>query len=110
MSVGMWATHNRSNILFALTVTSLSSMAAGDVPSSVAQCMVIKFFCNEGERAADIYHCLQFQFGENCLSCSSAFPWCQSFKDGHEPVSNMLHAWCHTTAVNQGPVCVDFLL
>jgi hypothetical protein len=35
ISVDMRATHNRSSVLFLLTVTSLST-EAGDVPSSVA--------------------------------------------------------------------------
>jgi hypothetical protein len=51
----MLATHNRSSVLFALTVTNLYVMAAGDVPSSVAQRRNIKFLFNKGEKAADIH-------------------------------------------------------
>jgi hypothetical protein len=37
------AIHNRSNVLFALTVTSLSIMVAGDVLSSVAQRIIFNY-------------------------------------------------------------------
>jgi hypothetical protein len=40
ISVGMLATHNRSIVLFAITMNSLFIMAGGDVPSSVALCMM----------------------------------------------------------------------
>jgi hypothetical protein len=66
--------------------------------------------CNEGEKATNIHCRLQLQFEEECLSRSSVFQWCQMFKDDHECVSNVPHAACSTTTVNQGPVCVDFLL
>jgi hypothetical protein len=59
----MWATHNGSSVLFALTMASLSIKPAGDVQSSVEQ-RIIKFFCDEGEKSADIHRRLQLQFGE----------------------------------------------
>jgi hypothetical protein len=55
----MLATHNKSSVLLALTVTSLSIMASGDAQSSVAQRLLIKFLCNEGEKAVDIYRRLE---------------------------------------------------
>jgi hypothetical protein len=65
VSVHMWATDNGSSILFVLTVTSISIMSAGDVPSSVAQCIIMhliiifRLLCNKVGKATDIYYCLR---------------------------------------------------
>jgi hypothetical protein len=104
----MWTTHNRSSVLFALTMTSLPIMVAGDVNCSVTQ--HIKFLCKEGERASRFPLPPSVTVWGRSAFHVLVFPWCQSFKDGHEPISNTLRAERPATAVNQGPLSVDFLL
>jgi hypothetical protein len=104
----MQATHNRSIDLFALTVASLYILVAGDTPSSATQYTIIKCLCNEGEMISII--AFSYPLGKNAfhvLLCSNG---AGQFKDGCEHEFNMPHAWRPATAVNQGPVCVDFLL
>jgi hypothetical protein len=91
-------------------MTGVSIMAAGDVPSSVVQCIIIKFLCSEGEKAADIHHHFQLQLGKSAFRVLLCLPWCQLFKDDCEPVLNMPHFDHQVTEENQGPVCIDFLL
>jgi hypothetical protein len=81
INVVMLATCNTSNVLFALTTNSLSTMAAGDAAISSVQHIIVTFRCKERDRAADTQRRLQLQFGEELLSLSSVF---QSFKDDHE--------------------------
>jgi hypothetical protein len=71
MSVSLWTTHDGNSVLFAVTVTILSVMVAGDVSGSVAQHITIKILCNEDEKAAYVHHCPQLQFEEHILLCSN---------------------------------------
>jgi hypothetical protein len=43
-------------------MTSLSVMAAGDVPNCIAQPVIFECLCNEGEEATDIHRRPQLRF------------------------------------------------
>jgi hypothetical protein len=46
----MWATQNRCSALFVLSVTNISIMATGDVPSSVVPCITSNFYVMKVKR------------------------------------------------------------
>lgn len=91
---------SRDCVLLIKIMTVVSNMSSDDVPVTVAQRIIIKFLCAEGEKAVNIYRRLQTQFGEECLSRSSVFEWCNSFVGGRKRVSNLPHAARPATAVN----------
>jgi hypothetical protein len=100
----MWTTHNRSSVLFALTVHH------GGWWCELLSYTAHKIFVQRRRKG------IRFPLPPSVTVWGRSafhvlvFPWCQSFKDGHEPISNMPHAEHPATAVNQGPLSVDFLL
>jgi hypothetical protein len=50
-------------------------MAEQEVPSSVAQRIIIKFLTKEGVIPSEIFTMLQAQFGDECLSQPRVFSW-----------------------------------
>jgi hypothetical protein len=75
-------------------------MAGQEVPSSVAQRIIIKFFMKEGVIPSEIFTRLQAQFGDECLSQPRVFSWAKSFREGRDHVKNEPHARRPRTSVN----------
>jgi hypothetical protein len=57
-------------------------MAEQEVPSSVAQHIIIKFLMKEGVIPSEIFTRLQAQFEDECLSQPRVFSWVKSFQEG----------------------------
>jgi histone-lysine N-methyltransferase SETMAR len=74
-------------------------MAEQEVPSSVAQLIIIKFLTKEGAIPSDIFTRVQAQFGNECLSQPGVFSWAKSFRR-RDPAENEPHAWRPSTSVN----------
>jgi hypothetical protein len=55
-------------------------MAVQEVPSSVAQRIIIKFLTKEGVIPSEIFTRLQAQFGDECLSHPRVFSRAKSFR------------------------------
>jgi hypothetical protein len=75
-------------------------MTDQEVPSSVAQRIIIKFLTKEGVIPSEIFTRLQAQFGDECLSQPRVFSWAISFQEGRDHVENEPHAWRPRTSVN----------
>jgi hypothetical protein len=75
-------------------------MAVQEVPSSVAQHIIIKFLTKEGVIPSEIFTRFQAQFGDKCLSQPRVFSWAKSFREGRDHVENEPHAWRPRTSVN----------
>jgi hypothetical protein len=75
-------------------------MAVQAVPSSVAQCIIIKFLTKEGVIPSEIFSRCQAQFGDECLSQPRVFSWAKSFREGRDGVENEPHARRPRTSVN----------
>jgi hypothetical protein len=75
-------------------------MAVQEVPSSVAQRIIIKFLTKEGVTPSEIFTRLQAQFGDECLSQPRVFSWAKSFREGRGHVENKPHARRPRTFVN----------
>jgi hypothetical protein len=54
-------------------------MAEQDVPSSVAQHIIIKFLTKEHVIPSEIFTMLQAQLGDECLSQPMVFVWAKLF-------------------------------
>jgi hypothetical protein len=67
-------------------------MAQQEVPSSVAQRLIIKFLMKEAVIPSEIFTRLQAQFGDECLSQLRVFSWPKSFQEGQDRVENEPHA------------------
>lgn len=66
-------------------------MSEQEVPTSVAQRIIIKFLANEGVRPAEILQRLRNQFGESTLSQPRVYHWHKTFSQGREKVENETH-------------------
>jgi hypothetical protein len=75
-------------------------MAGQEVPSSVAQRIIIKFLTKEGVIPSEIFTRFQAQFGDECLSQPRVFSWAKSFREGRDHVENEPHARRPRTSVN----------
>jgi hypothetical protein len=75
-------------------------MAEQEVPSSVAQLIIIKFLTKEVVIPSEIFTRLQAQFGNECLSQPRVFSWAKSFREGPDRVENEPHARRPRTSVN----------
>jgi hypothetical protein len=75
-------------------------MAEQEVPSSVAQRIIIKFLTKEGVIPFEIFTRFQKQFGDECLSQPRVFSWAKSFREGRDHVENEPHARRTRTSVN----------
>jgi hypothetical protein len=75
-------------------------MAEQEVPSSVAQHVVIKFVMKEGVIPSEIFTRLQARFGDECLSQPRVHSWPKSFRQGRDCVENKPHACRPRTSVN----------
>jgi hypothetical protein len=75
-------------------------MAEQEVPSSVAQRIIIKFLTKEGAIPSEIFTRLQAQFWDECLSQPRVFSWAKLFREGRDHVENKPHAWRPRTFVN----------
>ena len=76
-------------------------MSKQNVPRSVEQRIVIKFFVGENVPSAEIHHRLQQQYGEECPSWTRVFEWCKCFGEGRERVENESHDRRPRTSVRQ---------
>lgn len=65
-----------------------STMSEHEVPSSVAQRVIIRFLANEGVKSAEILTRLQAQFGDATLSRTQVFDWAKKFRSGRDAVEN----------------------
>jgi hypothetical protein len=74
-------------------------MAEQEVPSSVAQRIIVKFLTKEGVIRNEIFTRLQAQFGDECLSQPRVFNWAKSFR-GRNHAENEPHARRPRTSVN----------
>jgi hypothetical protein len=45
---------------------------------------VIKFYCELGKTATELYKEMQKVYGDDCLSCAQEFHWFSTFKEGRE--------------------------
>jgi hypothetical protein len=75
-------------------------MTEQDVPSSVAQRLIIKFLMKEGIIPSEIFTRLQALFGGECLSQLKVLSWPKSFRQGRDRVENEHHARRTRTSVN----------
>lgn len=66
-------------------------MTEREVPSSVAQRIIIKFLTNEGVKPSEIFTRLKAQFGDATLSQNRVYTWVREFRDGRERVENESH-------------------
>ncbi|XP_011859225.1 PREDICTED: putative uncharacterized protein FLJ37770, partial [Vollenhovia emeryi] len=66
-------------------------MSERQVPTAVAQRIVIRFLVWEGVKNTEILWRLRNQFGSECLSKSAVFKWAKAFKDVRETVKNEPH-------------------
>ncbi|KAJ8954906.1 hypothetical protein NQ318_016846 [Aromia moschata] len=66
-------------------------MSEKEVPSSVAQRIIIKFLSREGIKPAEILRRLTAQFGDETLSRPRVFAWHKEFGQGREKVENEAH-------------------
>ncbi|GFV08027.1 transposase [Trichonephila clavipes] len=55
-------------------------MADNSMNACVQPRVLMKFLVNEGITPTEAYRTLQIQYGEETLSCSKAFEWCNIFK------------------------------
>lgn len=76
-----------SSTLSVSTVT----MSEQEVPSSIAQRVIIKFLAAEGVKPAEILRRLTAQFGEETLSRARVFAWHKQFVEGRDRVENESH-------------------
>jgi hypothetical protein len=74
-------------------------MSEQEVPSSVAQSIIIKFLTKQVVSPSEIFTRLQTQFGEECLSPAKVYSWAKSFREGLELVENEPHTWRPRTSV-----------
>ncbi|XP_073989689.1 histone-lysine N-methyltransferase SETMAR-like [Rhodnius prolixus] len=74
-------------------------MTEQEVPSSVAQRIIIKFLTNEGVKPSEILTRLRAQFGDSTLSQNRVFTWAREFKGGRERVENESHDRRPTTSL-----------
>jgi len=65
-------------------------MARIHASSKTEQRVVMKFLVNEGVKPSEIHRRLQVQYGDQTLSRSKTFEWCQRFKDGRKSVNDDL--------------------
>ncbi|XP_033222502.1 protein GVQW3-like [Belonocnema kinseyi] len=63
-------------------------MSVRQVPTVVAQPIVIRFLVREDVKNADIFLRLRNQFGSEWLSGAAVFKWAKAFKNGCENVEN----------------------
>jgi histone-lysine N-methyltransferase SETMAR len=75
-------------------------MGGQEVPSCVAQRLIIKFLMKEGGIPSEIFTRLQAQCGNECLSQQSVLNWPKSFRQGRYRVENEPHARQPRTSVN----------
>jgi hypothetical protein len=75
-------------------------MADQEVPSSVAQRIIIKFLTKEGVIPYEIFIRLQAHFGDEYLSQPRVFGWTKSFREGRDRVENKPHTRRPRTSVN----------
>jgi hypothetical protein len=75
-------------------------MAVQEVPSSIAQIIIIKFLTKEGVIPSENFTRLQAQFGDERLSQPRVFSWAKSFREGRDRVENEPHARRSRTSVN----------
>ncbi|XP_073972912.1 protein GVQW3-like [Rhodnius prolixus] len=66
-------------------------MSEQEVPSSIAQRVIIKFLAAEGVKPAEILRRLTAQFGEETLSRARVFAWHKQFVEGRDRVENESH-------------------
>ena len=76
-------------------------MTEYQVPTAIAQRIIIRFLVLEGVRNTEIFRRLQNQFGTECLSRAAMFKWAKAFKDGRETVENEPHARRPRTSITQ---------
>ena len=68
-----------------------TAMSEQQVPSPVAQRIIIKFLTKEGVKPSEILTRLKAQFGDATLSRTQVFDWASKFKGGRESVENESH-------------------
>jgi hypothetical protein len=61
-------------------------MEGQQVPSRVAQRLLIKFFTKKAVIPSEIFTWLQAQFGDECLSQPRVLSWPKSFREGRDGV------------------------
>ena len=74
-------------------------MAASSVSVAVEQRCVIKFLVKEKVKPAEIFRRLQAQYGEQTMSRTRVYEWCEQFREGRELVTNEAHGHIRPTAV-----------
>lgn len=77
---------------FYITASLVSiTMSKQEVPSSVAQRVIIKFLTTEGVKPSEILRRLKTQFGDNTLKKTQVYAWHKQFLEGREAVENEGH-------------------
>lgn len=66
-------------------------MIEQEVPTTVAQCIIIRFLANKGVKPTEILTRLQAEFGDDALSRIQVFDWIKKFRSGHDAVKNKSH-------------------
>lgn len=66
-------------------------MSEREVPSSIAQRIIVKFLTNEGVKPSEILRRLQAQFKDNTLKKTQVYSWHTQFLKGREAVENASH-------------------
>jgi hypothetical protein len=94
------------------TTASLVSitMSEQEVPSSVAQRIIIKFLTTEGVKPSEILRRLKAQFGDNTLKKTQVYAWHKQFLGGREAVENEGHRRPRTSMTEENIRIVGRLL
>ena len=82
-----------------------TAMSEQEVPSPVAQRIVIKFLTKEGVKPSEILTQLKAQFGGATLSRTQVFDWASKFKGGRESVKNERHDRRPRSSLTDESIC-----
>jgi hypothetical protein len=68
---------------------------------------IIKFLAQEKVKPTEILRRLNALYGVEILSCANVYNWNNKFSEGHEEVSELLHAHIQPRAVSDVNICHD---
>lgn len=102
-----WVPYEQFGIVFvkrACFTRMITTMSKRQVPTAVAQRIVVRFLVSEGVKNTEIFLRLRNQFGSECLSRAAVFKWVKAFKNGRETVENEPHDRRPRTSIIPGNI------
>lgn len=100
MHRGLCAAIRRHSTTCSVTI----AMSEREVPSSVAQRIIVKFLTTEGVKPSAILRRLQAQFGDKTLKKTQVYSWHKQFLEGREAVENEVHQRRPRTSVTEANI------